>query len=264
MKETYPDLHHLFNNAWYSLNSDTIIKMNQLSERGELNNVVIGLEKQCFAIALMEDSSDLKYRLYYINGANELMGEMLELTIKMKWRDELVLFFAHYLADHYKEVDFIDVFNTYQRQTRGMLEAKGYFTVTTSEIEKHQNQNPVIFAPKHRGIVFLKDVRKEVLYKEFFENNISKTFKNDTDYVYLMLNKRNSSIKIGRSKKPLFREKTLQSEEPLVEVIAIWEAPNFVERELHNLFASNRKRGEWFDLSFKDLKKIKEHMASYK
>jgi hypothetical protein len=38
----------------------------------------------------------------------------------------------------------------------------------------------------------------------------------DGKYIYLMLNKRSGYIKIGRSKRPSFREKTLQADEQIL------------------------------------------------
>jgi len=80
-------------------------------------------------------------------------------------------------------------------------------------------------------------------------------------YVYLMLDKRNNYIKIGKSIRPTFREKTLQGEQPEIELIAYWEAKPKVEKELHYKFKDKRKRGEWFKLDFIDLKLIKKMMS---
>lgn len=53
--------------------------------------------------------------------------------------------------------------------------------------------------------------------------------------------------KIGKSKNPNFREKTLQSQNPTIEMIAICDSD--VESLLHSKFSNFRKRGEWFNLS---------------
>jgi len=81
-----------------------------------------------------------------------------------------------------------------------------------------------------------------------------------TGNVYLMKSDRNGRIKIGRTKdKPVYREKTLQSQEPEVRLIFHREVlyMNETERYLHSLFDSKRFRGEWFDLSEDDIKKAK-------
>jgi hypothetical protein len=76
-------------------------------------------------------------------------------------------------------------------------------------------------------------------------------------YVYLMINKRNSLYKIGRSTSPQYREKTLQSEEP--EVHLLWKllARKEDEVHLHQLFKTSRVRGEWFDLEPEEVEWIR-------
>jgi hypothetical protein len=82
-------------------------------------------------------------------------------------------------------------------------------------------------------------------------NQIPRTF------VYLMKNTRNGYYKIGRSKKPGYREKTLQAEEP--EIVLEWklEARPEDEKHLHQMFAKKRIRGEWFELEIDDVRWIK-------
>jgi hypothetical protein len=72
-----------------------------------------------------------------------------------------------------------------------------------------------------------------------------------------MLNNRNGFVKIGVSVNPAFRERTLQSEEPEVLLIAILESgPLDMERILHKQYAELRLRGEWFALSPEDVQSI--------
>jgi hypothetical protein len=66
-------------------------------------------------------------------------------------------------------------------------------------------------------------------------------------FLYLMRHT-NGLTKIGRSKNPQKREKTLQAEDPRLEMIFHCEANEFVERRLHKIFDSVRVRGEWFNL----------------
>lgn len=68
-----------------------------------------------------------------------------------------------------------------------------------------------------------------------------------------MRNTRNGFTKIGISKNPNFREKTLQAEEPEIELIYEWAAPPFVERYLHAYYGDKRIRGEWFALNLRDI-----------
>lgn len=72
-------------------------------------------------------------------------------------------------------------------------------------------------------------------------------------FVYLMRNLRNGLVKIGFSKKPSFREKTLQSEEPEIKLIHSHSASFLEEQDLHAHFSEKRIRGEWFCLSEDDI-----------
>ena len=85
--------------------------------------------------------------------------------------------------------------------------------------------------------------------------------------VYLMKSDLNGRIKIGRTKgKPVYRERTLQSQEPEVSIIFYRKVENMneTERFLHNLFASKRLRGEWFELSNDDIEKAKSFLEERK
>ena len=93
---------------------------------------------------------------------------------------------------------------------------------------------------------YLLNYNKNKLKKHSLHNinNIEdKTFTK----TYLIKNKRNGFYKIGKSKRPFKREKTLQSQEPLIEIIKVFNKD--VESELHKLYSEFRIRGEWFDLS---------------
>lgn len=68
-------------------------------------------------------------------------------------------------------------------------------------------------------------------------------------FVYLMVNRRNGMSKIGFSRSPKFRESTLQSEEPEVEILGAKAGTLDDEKALHAKFSTKRVRGEWFLLS---------------
>jgi hypothetical protein len=72
-------------------------------------------------------------------------------------------------------------------------------------------------------------------------------------FVYLMRNSRNNLWKIGFSNKPKVREKTLQAEEPEVELHAYFPASMLNEKHLHSMLKKKRVRGEWFKLNESDI-----------
>ncbi len=86
-------------------------------------------------------------------------------------------------------------------------------------------------------------------------------------HVYLMIDYSNNYHKIGIANNPDFREKTLQSEKPTIELIA---AKKFINRKiassfekaLHTAYSKKRIRGEWFRLDAVEINEIKITLQS--
>lgn len=76
-------------------------------------------------------------------------------------------------------------------------------------------------------------------------------------FLYLIEDERNGFIKIGRAQSPSARERTLQSEMPLLSLIWQCEGLQQDEKDLHERFKDKRVRGEWFSLSKEDIEFIK-------
>ncbi len=70
-------------------------------------------------------------------------------------------------------------------------------------------------------------------------------------HTYIMCDKNTGFYKIGKSAKPKFRERTLQSEKPTIELVMVFKAD--AELNLHSRYERKRIRGEWFALSSDDL-----------
>jgi hypothetical protein len=82
-------------------------------------------------------------------------------------------------------------------------------------------------------------------------------------YVYLMKDNNTGCHKIGISNNPEYRERTLQSEKPSIEMLACKRFPTrkiaeAIESALHTAFSNQRVRGEWFDLKECDVAAIIE------
>lgn len=85
----------------------------------------------------------------------------------------------------------------------------------------------------------------------------------DPCFVYLMCDSKNGYHKIGISKTPEYRERTLQSEKPTIEMVCAKEYPSrkiaeAIEWALHKVYSEKRIRGEWFDLNNADVYILKE------
>jgi hypothetical protein len=94
------------------------------------------------------------------------------------------------------------------------------------------------------------ELRQRAADLEYFaKNGIKKVKKNSINDLYLIKNKRNGLYKIGVSVDPLNREKTLQSQEPEIEMVKNWHGRASTERWWHNNFKEHRIRGEWFELT---------------
>ena len=81
---------------------------------------------------------------------------------------------------------------------------------------------------------------------------------NESCYVYLMVDTTNGYHKIGISNKPEYREGTLQSEKPTIELLCAKEFPSrtiarAIETALHSTYQDKHIRGEWFKLDAKDI-----------
>lgn len=102
-------------------------------------------------------------------------------------------------------------------------------------------------------------------YNPIFKSagDIKSNNSNEICFVYLMLDSVNNYHKIGISNNPEYREKTLQSEKPTIELISHKHYPTrkiaeSIEKALHESYKDKRIRGEWFILSEEDINNIKE------
>ncbi len=77
-------------------------------------------------------------------------------------------------------------------------------------------------------------------------------------FLYIIHNKRNGLYKIGLSINPIKRERTLQAEEPEIEIIETFKGGFELEKNIHNYFVNKRVRGEWFKLDDKDISVLKD------
>ena len=70
----------------------------------------------------------------------------------------------------------------------------------------------------------------------------------------------------SNAKDPKYREKTLQSEQPEIEMICNKRYPSrkiaeAIESALHKAYAERRVRGEWFKLSDIDIQMLRETLS---
>lgn len=99
------------------------------------------------------------------------------------------------------------------------------------------------------------------LKKEQKEDSVEVEF--DYCYVYLMYDTNTGYYKIGMSNDPTYREGTLQSEKPTINLLAYHKYPSrkfasAIEAALHNVYKDCHVRGEWYKLPKEEVVIIKE------
>lgn len=82
-------------------------------------------------------------------------------------------------------------------------------------------------------------------------------------YIYVMIDRNTGFYKIGKSINPKYRERTLQSEKPCIDMLGYYSGNSSDEKILHKKFETKRIRGEWFDLMPSDVSDI-ENYFNYK
>lgn len=250
-----------FDDLTFDLQYEQIIELNKL-DNGPLNNVICNIEESCYGARLYNDDYGLTAEMYYVNNKKIINGKIISIDIKDGDYNNLLLQFCEMLSNTYPDTDTIDSFNNFQKLIRGFLEKAGFFTISRQECDKFKNKNPIFFSIKHQNILIIEFINKVQFLRDFFNNNYETKTKINSNYIYLMVNTITSYIKIGTSKNPRFREKTLQSQEPHIHLIAKWECNKEIEKKLHYKFQNKRKRGEWFCLTLSDLKDLENFMEN--
>lgn len=256
-------IHRTFENRLYVLSRENILDLNKQDKSGATNNVIVGLAQHCFSLIDWQGlKNDIGYQLIYVNGSKGLRGYALTLALSLKTRNELLMYFSEFLEQEFSDTKAFDTFNTYQHFLRTYLEKLGFFTYTDDLLKRIRGRSTTIWASGVRGLVYIpvidfKDASKRRARRS--RGNLDSV----QQYVYVMINRQNGYYKIGRSRFPFFRERTLQAQEPDVQLIEKWEAPAHIEGMLHRKFHEKRKRGEWFTLSDSDIGTIREIMAPY-
>lgn len=249
-----------FNKICFTLSKEDIFELNKL-DNGAINNVISGIERQCFGARIYDDKYGLTVEMFYINSDKQLKGDIIRLEINDQNYSKLLFRFCELLANDYENIDTIDAFNTYQTKLRTFLEKLGFFTTTSNELKRYKGKNAIMMTSSQRGMISIDFIDKVEFLMDFFNNKESNSeLEKSKEYVYLMVNTQTSLIKIGTSKNPIYREKTLHSQEPSVYLIVKWKCNKEIEKKLHKKYQHKRKRGEWFKLSMDDLKEIKLFM----
>lgn len=173
---------------------------------------------------ILKDAGD--YSLFYVNNEDNLSGLMCELNFLHPLRNDITYAFSSFVNKYFpNHTRLLRFFNNYQTQTITLAEKLGYTTYgdeINPPVHLSNNQLHIPLCNKIKALqnIFMHDF--SILQK-----------KEKNNYIYLMYNFRNDFTKIGRSINPLKREKTLQGEDPELEIIAFWQTDKIYENILH-------------------------------
>lgn len=262
------DIQAYFDKNLYRLDENAIYHLNE-QDNGPINNVIKNLDEHCYGVHIYDDKEEIEYLIFYIDNKFKLSGLALYISIELDFvqRTLFTIEFCKLVNDKFPHANIVDTFNTIQNQARSLFEKMGFFTIGNELENIVGNRNAEILVSGGKGIMKFPTMDKKNLYRWFFnekKNFIKTNESNEVKKIYLLLDSTNNLIKIGQSYYPTTREKTLQGISPEWDLITTWIAPISVEKELHKKFQNKRTRGEWFDLSFSDLKEIKQYMSKYK
>jgi hypothetical protein len=233
----------------YTLDKISISFIDQY-DLGPINNTIKKLTPHTLGIMRHIESSD-EYYIFYINSEDKLTGFICNLNFLDPLRNDVTYAFCGMInRDFPNHTRFFRIFNNYQTQTITIAEKLGYVTYQ-DEFEE------ISLSGKYLHIPLIDQVQQ---LKQLYAQDKFTIDSNGDNYIYLIYNVRTDLTKIGRSKNPIAREKTLQSEDPKLNIVALWKGDKAVEKILQLMFHSKRKRGEWFDLDSSDFIKIKTFM----
>lgn len=250
----------------FSIDRDWIIGFNEQYKflSGGVNNVIRLLNRECYFCVPHEDY----YTIGYITNEPELQGSIMEIRYDEPNHNAITLAFGRDISMIYPQnsLDMIDVANTIQTLKMDVFSRDGnHIVFDANEVKELFGENATMLF-FHKPINITRFDKVKFYAGIFLENNsmIAIEDKTDRNKIYISYNRRNNFYKIGRSKNPKLREKTLQAEEPEIHMLTCWIAPKEVEKELHKKYQSKKERGEWFNLTGKDLSDIDDYMEPYR
>lgn len=256
-----------FENRIHLITEEDIIRFSK--DDNAIFNVVQGFHKEAFGLYIPNGTKgDFEYVITYIGRSdNKLEGCALKLRPHLKVRNELTGCFAHFIHERYKSKDASILFNTYQDQQRTLFERLDYWTYDDTLINEIGGRRGDILIKDRIGLLYVPFVEMSKLTSEPEAKKTSKKSSNKASdkeqFVYIMYDERTGFYKIGRSVNAEYREKTLQSDKPVIILIEKWVASAVVEGILHRKYKEKRIRGEWFELSESDLDDIRLFMAEF-
>lgn len=245
------ELNDKFDTKFHHIEFDVVRKLAKYYL--DIGNVLRGLRDECFALsANFEESNEIQF--IYVQSSDKNPGYMLQLEFREGNFYDFLLLFSLEIIKINKKLEVLSVYNTFVHQLRTLLEANEIMTFTTSDIQKFGNG----FLISGSEIEIIKTYDRVKFYRSFLKEENFKNLVPDVEYVYIMINCDDITFKIGQSKNPIYRERTLQSKEPKVVLLKAWKCDKKIEKQLHEIYKERRTRGEWFKLDFEEFLNFNE------
>lgn len=251
----------LFDDLYFELNENTIREFYRSNPTSQgLSLMFKGFCNYCYFAFTNSDTIEnvTSIKICYIQYKQALKAYGVEIPILSEFSNELSFKLACHLNHIDSDLELIETYNQLQYHRTVALEDCDYFVIN-SAIDKNKG---TLLSFDHRGIVDVWTYSRRKFYSNVMFPIVDKPHQYPDNKIYLMLDDKTGYFKIGRSKNPIVREKTLQSEKPEIFLIAQWSAPKIIEKELQHKYRSKNIRGEWFRLSVSDLDDIRDFMNS--
>lgn len=256
-----------FENRIYFISEETIIDYLNNSKNPELNNVVEGFEKYFYGIILSNQYTLEAYSLVFITNEIELKGIILESGRFLKDRDLLTLKYCKIIEQEFSNLNQLITFNTFQSKIIQLYETFGIICIPKYVLDF---ESASIVLPSHKkGIDYVLRFNILEFYRSFFDRDQYGPNNDGESKIYLMYDRREDKVKIGRTKKKLemrlkgVSESTIRANDPMINILTAWIAPPELETILQEKFKIKNIRGEWFDLRAADLEELDHKMKTF-
>lgn len=248
---------------------DLVCSLQKTHRSVELNNVLDGFESDFFTIMLDEDENLDEYSLIYIGSDNEIHGLTFKSGRNIKDRDVYTFRFCQAIESEFPNKNSLVIFNTFQTQLKRVYENFGIICIPEHIAELKGDLTFFMPNKNKKDVDRILQIDFLEFYRSYFNRKNKKIDIDGLEKVYIMYDQKEGFFKIGETKNKLkirrkgVSEATLRATNPMIEVISAWEASKELETELHLIYDSKRKRGEWFDLRAIDLEDINEMTLKY-
>lgn len=267
MEEHEVLVENAFRSRWSEMSPTSILSMNANNLLPELNNVIEGFEEMFTSITLSNENDRDSYNLLYVSNYNRLIGASLKSGRKIEMRDWITFRFTRNIESIVPQCNALTLFNSFQNKLSQYFESIGVLCVPYSIASLTGKQSFLVQGKKEADHVLKLWIPD--LYKSYFERTSYSEDIESIQKIYLCYSPDDDKIKIGCTKNKLkvrlksISEATKRSKKPMDVIIAAWNAPRSIEKELHSVYKDKRVRGEWFDLRALDLLEINKRMSEF-